>query len=105
MRAYLFLILNSLFLILVPLAVSAAPQTFKELVEKDLIGIINVAIPAVLALAFLVFIWGLFRYLFFPDAEGNIEKGRNIMVWGILAFFVMLSVWGIVNALQLTFGF
>ncbi len=93
------------FLLLFPLSVLAAPQNFKDLVNDYLLAVINGAIPAVLALAFFVFIWGLFQSLFFPEKEGNIEKGRNIMVWGVLAFFVMLSVWGIVKALQLTFGF
>jgi glycerol-3-phosphate acyltransferase PlsY len=40
-------------------------------------------------------------------AGGDEEKrttGRNTMIYGIVAIFVILSVWGLVNILNGTFG-
>jgi hypothetical protein len=32
-------------------------------------------------------------------------KGKNLMLYGLVGFFVMVSVWGLVNILTGTFGF
>jgi hypothetical protein len=66
-------------------------------------GLIKTATPIVVALALLGFFWGLATYIFSAGNPKNQAKGRSIMIWGILALFVMLSVFGIVGALQSTF--
>lgn len=66
--------------------------------------LISTATPIVVALALLGFFWGLAVYIFNAGNEKKKAQGRNIMIWGILALFVMLSVFGIVGALQTTFG-
>ena len=90
-----------------PLAALAAtgPGTLGEVVGTfgDLIGM---AVPIAAALALLAFFWGLALYLF-NFGEGKDEKqkqGRNLMIYGILAIFVMVSVFGIAQLLQRTFG-
>lgn len=66
--------------------------------------LINLAIPLVLALAVLYFFWGLANYILAQGNEDKREEGRNIMIWGIIAIFVMVSVWGLVRLLQETFN-
>ena len=57
-------------------------------------------VPFIFALAFLVFIWGVAQYFIFSHgSEEGQEKGKNLMLWGLIGFFVMVSVWGIVNLL------
>ncbi len=67
--------------------------------------IINgVLVPLVFAIAFIVFIWGVFTY--FILSGGNAEKreeGQKLMLYGIVGFFVMVAVWGLVNILLGTF--
>lgn len=58
----------------------------------------NILIPAVFALAFLFFIWGVFRYVVAGDEEKR-KEGQRIMLWGVIGLFVMVSVWGLVNLL------
>lgn len=58
----------------------------------------NILIPAVFALAFLFFIWGVFRYVVAGNEESRAE-GQRIMLWGVIGLFVMVSVWGLVNLL------
>jgi NADH:ubiquinone oxidoreductase subunit 2 (subunit N) len=68
--------------------------------------IINgVLVPLVFAIAFVVFIWGVFQY--FIAAGENDEKretGKKLMLYGIVGFFLMVSVWGLVNILLGTFN-
>lgn len=72
---------------------------------QNLLGIINLAnniinrlIPFVIALTVLVFLWGVFKFVLSTDADSRSEA-RGYMIWGIIALFVMVSVWGLVNIL------
>src|SRR6185295_40902 len=67
-------------------------------------GLIAQATPVVVALALLGFFWGLAIYIFNQSNEKKKGEGRNIMIWGILALFIMLSVFGIISVLQSTFN-
>ncbi len=53
--------------------------------------------------AILAFFWGLIRYLWSGNAEQQ-KENLNIMLYGILTLFVMVSIWGIIQLLQRTFG-
>jgi len=64
----------------------------------------GVIVPLLFALALVIFIWGVIKYMANPSNEEERKKGAAFMGWGILALFVMLSVWGLVNVLNLTFG-
>lgn len=62
-------------------------------------GLIQGLIPIVIGLALLVFLWGVLRYVIASDDAGK-SQGRTFMLWGIIALFVMVSVWGLVNILR-----
>lgn len=64
--------------------------------------LLNSLIPILIALALLMFFWGLIQYIR-SSGEGH-GTGRNIMIAGIVALFVMVSVWGIIRLLQNTLG-
>lgn len=77
----------------------AHAQSLREL-TGSIVNLINTAVvPLIYALAFLVFIFGVVRFFFLGGEEGR-EKGRTFMLWGIIGFVVMFSVWGIVNLLM-----
>jgi hypothetical protein len=60
----------------------------------------NVAVPLVFALAFIVFIWGVFRFFILGGHDAAKQKsGKELMIWGIVGFALMLSVWGLVHIL------
>lgn len=68
------------------------------------VSIINKLIPFIIALTLLVFIWGIFQFVLASDSEEKRSEGRSTMLYGIIALFVMVSVWGLVNILVGTFG-
>ena len=70
----------------------------------DIGDLVNTLIPIVFALALLFFLWGLTKYIFAAGNEDAKESGKRIMIWGIIALFIMASVWGIVAFLQDLFG-
>ncbi|MDO8623871.1 MAG: hypothetical protein Q7R54_00770 [bacterium] len=72
-----------------------------------LIDVINrILVPVLFAIAFIVFIWGAFQtFILGATSDETKEKGRNLMLWGLIGFFVMVSVWGLVNILTGTIQF
>lgn len=66
-------------------------------------GLIELATPIVVALALLYFFWGLATYILNQGSEEKKKQGREVMIWGILALFIMVSIWGIINVIQDTF--
>ncbi len=74
-------------------------NTFKTFVD-NFIGFFNILILLIFSFAFLAFVWGVAQYIVFPGNEDRKQKGKYIIVWGIIVFVVMISVWGIVNLLS-----
>jgi hypothetical protein len=74
-------------------------------VAAQFIFIINyVLVPLIFAAAFLVFLWGVFRAYIFKHGEEEVTNGHQLILWGIVGFVVMISLWGIVNVVSNTFG-
>jgi len=51
-----------------------------------------------------MFIWGVVQYLINAQEETKREKGKQFMIWGIIALTVMTCVWGLVSIVGTTFG-
>ena len=66
--------------------------------------LINTALPIVVGLALLGFFWGLAMFVFNAHNEEKRGEGRSIMIWGVVALFVMVAVWGLVNFLGSAIG-
>ena len=96
---YVFLLMTGV-LPLISYAVTT-PTDFKSLVML-FVEILTAILPLIVTLAFFYFIWGLTQYM--RDAGGNKEDARMMMIHGIIGFFVMSSVWGLVGILSNTFG-
>lgn len=60
--------------------------------------IIAAVIPILIGIALLAFMWGVIKYLF----GGDKEQGKQIMIGGIIALFVMTSIWGLVSIVRST---
>ena len=62
-------------------------------------------VPLLFALAFLFFLVNATRYFIIGgDKEAERAKARTFATWGIIAFVLMVSIWGIVNLLVNGFG-
>ncbi|MEK7604482.1 MAG: hypothetical protein AAB442_01650 [Patescibacteria group bacterium] len=84
-----------------PLIAAAAPVSNLSGVGTFIIDTINnIIVPVLFAVAFIVFIWGAFQTFIAGATSDDVkEKGKNLMLWGLIGFFVMVSVWGLVNIL------
>jgi len=74
-----------------------------ESVTSLVSSLVNYAIGILIGVGIIAFFIGLIKYLWSNNGDDK-SKGAKIMVWGILALFVMLSIFGLVRLLQNTFG-
>jgi len=63
------------------------------------LGVIDTVVPVLIALALLFFLWGLVVFIAQSGNEQATTQGKQKMIWGLIALFVLVSVWGIVNIL------
>jgi len=62
-------------------------------------GFINqVLVPAILAVAFLVFVWGMVKYFVIGGADDKSKSdGKSLMLYATAGFVIILIFFGIVN--------
>lgn len=63
--------------------------------------VLNAVIPMLITLALIYFFWGLIQYI--GNGDEKKDAARDVMIYGILSLFVMVSIWGIIRLLQSTF--
>jgi len=58
-------------------------------------------VPILIAVAFIVFLFGVYKYFILGAAdEKSRADGRMFVLWGVIGLVVILSVWGIVNIVK-----
>ena len=92
-------------LALVP-SLAFAQQGFVNLsnIVTQIAIIVQKLIPLAFGIAILGFFWGLAKYIFSAGNEESKVDGKKIMLYGLIAIFVMASVFGIVRLAQNTLG-
>lgn len=77
-------------------------QDFKSFAGR-VIGVLNAVSALLMSLAVLFFIIGVIRFIGSAGDDKSRAEGRQMMVWGTLALFIMVGVWGLVNLIKATF--
>ena len=75
-------------------------------IADTVLYIINsILVPTLFALAFIVFLYGIASaYIFSNGDPDKVAAGHKFVFWGIVAFAIMISIWGLVNIVANTFG-
>lgn len=81
---------------LAPQVSHAATNNLKQLISL-VIEYMNYAIYLIIGLATVSFVWNVYRLYFVADADRT-EAGKYVL-FSVIGFFVMLSMWGLVNLL------
>jgi len=65
-------------------------------------NILSMVVPLIMAIALVYFLWSLVDYLLVGSSKK--EEARTHMIQSVVILTVMVSVWGIVRAVQTTVG-
>jgi hypothetical protein len=80
-------------------------ESIRNMINWATCTINDALIPLLFAIALVAFIWGMIQFFLNPDSEDKKQKGKSFMLWGLIALFVMISIWGILNLFTRTFEF
>ncbi len=76
-----------------------------EQLLQSIARLVNAALPIIVAVALLFFFYGLAKFILASGGDEDARKaGKHIMIWGVVALFVMVSVWGLVAFLGQALG-
>jgi len=93
------IIITSIFIlpmVVYGLEFNLSASTFAGIITYVL-SILNLLIPILVALALIFFFWGLSRFVISAGNESELKKGKNYMMWGILALFILFSYSAIIS--------
>jgi hypothetical protein len=92
-------------LLLTPMLALAQFGTIDSFLGDIVAFINNVLIPLIFAVALFFFIYGMFKYFILGRDQADAkEEGKSYIVWSIVGFVLMVSIWGIVNLLVAGIG-
>ena len=66
--------------------------------------ILEKVVVLLVSFAVIFFIYGITKYITAGEDEDKRNKMKNLMIYGIIGLFVMVSMWGLVIFLGTTFG-
>ena len=85
-----------------PIVTYAALSNFRDLVNF-LVVLFNQAIAVMVGLGVVYLLFGVVKTIMHADNEQIRSDGRQMMLYGVIALFVIVSMWGLVNVLVSTF--
>ena len=75
-----------------------------ELLGFTVCAINNYLIPVAFTLGVVLFVWGIVQYFMNPENSTEREEANKFITWALVAFVVILGVWGFVGLLAGTFN-
>lgn len=84
---------------------NVSSKTFKGYVEYLGCAIRVAILPFILGIAVLAFVYGVVKMISNAANEEAQSQGRTFILWGIIGFFVIVSVYALVGVIRRTFGF
>ncbi|TSC67785.1 MAG: Uncharacterized protein CEO19_54 [Parcubacteria group bacterium Gr01-1014_73] len=78
------------------------PDEVTAIIGKIEDAVVNPILILLFAVAFLVFIWGVFTYIVHADDPTKRSEGGKGMIYGVIGMFIMFSVFGIINLIAST---
>ncbi len=96
-RCHSFLVVS--LLAFLPVTVFAEDTTFRTFVLSVVRPIVNGLLGVLYALALLMFLWGVARFILNAGDEMEREKGKKFIVWGLIALFVLTTFYAFVYIL------
>ena len=90
-------------LLFTPLVAWGQITNFDSILDA-ILNIIQQLTLIVASCSLLVFFWGLAKFILNAESSDAQSKGRDLMTWGVIALFVMTSVFGILAFIERSLG-
>lgn len=78
--------------------------SINTLISKIVDNIVMPVVGVIFALAFVMFVWGIFGFFKGGDDPSAREDGQRHILWGVIGMAIMVSVFGIVRFVASSVG-
>jgi len=78
-------------------AQATLPASTSALIGRILENIINPLITLMMAVAIILFLWGVFEFVRNADSSEERKKGGLHIMYGVIGIFIMITAYGILN--------
>lgn len=69
-----------------------------------LTSFVTAIVPLLVGCAIIVFFWGVIKFIAHADDEKAVAEGKQLIIWGLIGIFVIVSLWSIVGYVQSSLG-
>lgn len=78
--------------------VDASSNRISETLAAILTFINSILLPLILGIAFIVFVWGVFKYFVLGGADEEKQtEGKNLVIYSVIGFVIIVSFYGLIN--------
>jgi len=85
--------------LLAPALVFGQSRDIENFLGGRILDIINALIRVFVALATLVFIYGVIKYIAAGGDPNETKKARSFIIWSIIGLALIVGIWGVSNFL------
>ena len=82
----------------------AATANADSILQKIVVEIFSPIYQAVVAVAFVYFLYGAAKYIYYLRNPSEKNEGKNHLLWGMVGLFIIISVGGILQLFGEMFG-
>ena len=68
------------------------------------IHVVMYAVPVAFGAGLLAFFYGVLKFIAHADNDKSRDEGKQVMLWGVIALFVGVSIWGLVSLINTLVG-
>lgn len=87
------------------IALASGPNSFKELVSLIYTNIAGALLGFLITLALAVFFWRIVVSIYkVSNSPEEVKEGKNLLIWGVIILFVMVSLWGLTRFFSSSLG-
>jgi hypothetical protein len=79
-------------------------DALNQFLSKVVVQIVNPLILLLTAVAFVVFLWGVFEFIANAGEATKRAEGKSAILWGLVGLVIIFGVYGIINLALDTFG-
>ncbi|MBI2025574.1 hypothetical protein HYT04_02200 [Candidatus Kaiserbacteria bacterium] len=79
-------------------------EVLNQFLEKVVVQIINPVILLLAAVAFVLFVWGVFEFVAHAGDETKRTEGKKAIMWGLVGLVIIFGAYGIINIALGTFS-
>jgi hypothetical protein len=83
---------------------ACAGNSLADLMQYLLSIMTRYLVPIIFSIAIIAFFWGIIQYVINAENEAKRKEGRDYILWGFGALFVMVAIWGIIALISNTLG-